>query len=177
MQKSEANPLLIQQHLAEIKSVTSEYSAIYPDCSPNCDRVAMAAVFGQHGYYVRLPCTSSTISVEANAMLLALKFVASSSESQFVICSDSLSCPLAIESCKAQNLFILKIAEIYKSVVVIGKHVISPWIHSHIGINGNTVVDWEAKDTLDNPIANCSIPYTHFKPFVVKCILTRWQDS
>ena len=137
----------------------------------------MTAVFGQHGYYVRLPSTSSTISVEANAMFLALKLVASSSESQFMICSDSLSCLLAIESCKTQNLFILKIAEIYKSLVVIGKHVISPWIHTHIGIHGNTAVDWEANDTLDNPIANCSIPYTHFKPFVVKYILTRWQDN
>jgi hypothetical protein len=87
-----------------MRSVTSEYSAIYTDCSPNCDRIAMTAVFGEHGYYVRLPSTSSTISVEANAMFLALKFVASSSESQFMICSDSLSCLLAIESCKTQNL-------------------------------------------------------------------------
>ena len=144
--------------MAEIRSVTSEYSAICTDCSPNCDRVASAAVFGQHGYYIRLPSTSLTISVEANAMLLALKFVASSSESQFMICSDSLSCLLAIESCKTQNPFILKIAEIYKSLFVIGKHVIFPWIHSQIGIHGNTVVDWEAKDALDNPISNCSIP-------------------
>jgi hypothetical protein len=31
--KSETNPLLIQQHFAEIRSVTSEYSAIYTDGS------------------------------------------------------------------------------------------------------------------------------------------------
>jgi hypothetical protein len=40
-----------------------------------------------------------------------------------MICSDSLSCLLAIESCKTQSPFILKIAEIYKSHVAIGKHV------------------------------------------------------
>jgi hypothetical protein len=39
-----------------------------------------------------------------------------------MICSDSLSCLLAIESCKTQNPFILKIVEIYKSLVAIGKH-------------------------------------------------------
>jgi hypothetical protein len=144
--------------LAEIRSVTSEYSAIYTNCSLNCDRVATAALFGQHGYYIRLPSTSLTISVEANAVLLALRFIASSDESKFMICSDSLSCLLAIESCKTQNPFILKIAEIYKSLFVIGKHVIFPWIHSQIGIHGNTVVDWEAKDALDNIISNCSIP-------------------
>jgi hypothetical protein len=52
-----------------------------------------------------------------------------------MICSDSLSCLLAIESCKTQNPFILKIVEIYKSLVAIGKHVIFTWIPSHIGIH------------------------------------------
>jgi hypothetical protein len=36
-----------------------------------------------------------------------------------MICSDSLSCLLAIESCKTQNPFILKIVEIDKSLVAI----------------------------------------------------------
>ena len=36
-----------------------------------------------------------------------------------------------------------------------------------IGIYGNTIVDQKAKDALDNPISNCSIPYTDFKPFIV----------
>ena len=41
--KSETNPLLIQQHFAEITSVTSEYSAIYTDGSKDGDRVASTA--------------------------------------------------------------------------------------------------------------------------------------
>jgi len=94
-----------------------------------------------------------------------------------MICSDSLSCLLAIESCKTQNLFVLKIVEIYKSLVSIGKHVIFTWIPSHLGIHGNTVGDQEAKDPLDDPIFNCSIPYTDFKPFIMKYIFKPWQDS
>ena len=94
-----------------------------------------------------------------------------------MICSDSLFCLLAIESCKTQNPFILKFVEIYKSLVDIGKHVIFTWIPSHIGIHGNTVVDQEAKNALDDPVSNCSIPYKDFKPFIVKYILKRWQDS
>jgi hypothetical protein len=80
------------------------------------DRVASAVVFGQQVFSARLPSTSSIFSAEANAILLALKFVASSDKNKFMICSDSHSYLLAIESCK--------IAEIYKSVVVIGKHVV-----------------------------------------------------
>jgi hypothetical protein len=89
----------------------------------------------------------------------------------------SLSCLLAIESCKTQNPFILKIVEIYKSLVAIGKHIIFTWIPSPIGIHGNTVVDQEAKNGLDDPVSNCSIPHTDFKPFITKYILKRWQDS
>ena len=73
--KSETNPLLIQQHFAEIRSVTSEYSTIYTDGSKDGDRVA---VFRQQVYSARLPSASSIFSAEANAILLALKFVASS---------------------------------------------------------------------------------------------------
>jgi hypothetical protein len=47
----------------------------------------------------RLPSASSIFSAEANAILLALKFVASSDKNKFMICSDSLSYLLAIESC------------------------------------------------------------------------------
>jgi hypothetical protein len=46
------------------------------------------------------------------------------------------------------------------------------WIPSHIGIHETTVVD-----ALDDPIFSCSIPYTDVKPFIMKYILKRWQDS
>ena len=70
------------------------------------------------------------------AILLALKFVASSSDkSKFMICSDSRSC-LAIPSCKTQNPFISKIVEIHKSLAAIGKHDICTWTSSLIGIHG-----------------------------------------
>jgi hypothetical protein len=55
MQKSETNPFLIQQHLAEIRSVTTECSEIYTDGSQDGNIVASAAVFGQQVYSVRLP--------------------------------------------------------------------------------------------------------------------------
>jgi hypothetical protein len=98
-----------------------------------------------------------------------LKFLASSDESKFIICSDFLPC-LAIESCKTQNPFILKIAEIDKSLVAVGKHVLFTWMYSHLGMHGNTVVDEEAKGAFDNPISNCSSPYAGFKPFIMKYI-------
>ena len=100
------NSLRIQQHFTEIRSVTSEYSVVYTDGSKDGDRVASAVVFMQQRYSLRLPSASLIFSAEANAILLALKFIASSDGSKFMICSHSLSCLLAIESCKTQNPFI-----------------------------------------------------------------------
>ena len=56
-------------------------------------------------------------------------------------------------------------------------HVIITCIPSHRCIHGNKVVDQEAKAALDDPMSNCSIPYTDFKPFIMKYILKHWQDS
>jgi hypothetical protein len=39
-------------------------------------------------------------------------------------------------------------------------------IPSHIGIHGNTVVEREAKNALDDPVSNCSIPYSDIKPLI-----------
>ena len=74
---------------------------------------------------------------------------------------------MAIESCKK------KIVEIYESLVAICKHAIFTWIPSHIGIHGNTVVDQEVKDAMDDRIFKCSIPYIDFKPFMINYILKR----
>ena len=78
---------------------------------------------------------------------------------------------------KLKIFFVLKIVEIDKSLVAIGKHVIITRIHSHIGIHGNTVVEQVAKNALDDPVSNCSIPYTDFKPLIMTYIFKRWQDS
>ena len=109
--QSETNPLLIRQHFAEIRSITFEYTAIYTDGSKDGYMVASAAVFGQQVYSLQLTSTSSIFSVEANAIRLALKFVASCDKSKYMICSDSFSHLLAIESCKAKSPFISNIFE------------------------------------------------------------------
>jgi hypothetical protein len=47
--------------LSEIRSVTSEYSAIYNDGSKDGDRVALAAVFGQQCLFSSIQKTVPTI--------------------------------------------------------------------------------------------------------------------
>jgi hypothetical protein len=55
-------PLLIKQHFAEIRLVTSEYYASYADGSKDGDSVASAAVLGLQVYSDRLPSASLIFS-------------------------------------------------------------------------------------------------------------------
>ena len=44
-------------------------------------------------------------------------------------------------------------------------------------MHGYTVVDQDAKDTLDNTISNCSIPHAGFNSFMMKYISKRWTQQ
>ena len=51
------------------------------------------------------------------------------------------------------------------------------WVPSHVGIQGNSVVDRVAKKALNEIIIkDVSLPYTDFKPLIRKYILKMWQD-
>jgi hypothetical protein len=65
--------------------MASEYFAIYTYGSNDGDRLALAAIFIQQVYSLRLPSASSIFNAEVNAIFLALKFVVSSDESMFII--------------------------------------------------------------------------------------------
>jgi hypothetical protein len=49
--KYEINPLLIQQQLAKIRSITSDYSSFYTNGSMDGDRVTSAAALSEFSKY------------------------------------------------------------------------------------------------------------------------------
>ena len=51
------------------------------------------------------------------------------------------------------------------------------WIPSHIGIQGNEMVDQQAKTSLLLEPASFKIPFSNFKPSINKYILDQWQTS
>ena len=51
------------------------------------------------------------------------------------------------------------------------------WIPSHIGIQGNEIVDKQAKTSLSLEPTSFKIPFSNFKPSINKYILEEWQTS
>ena len=172
--KSETNHDVILQEFAEIKFKYADFSTIYTDGSKDDTKVAAAAVHGTESATCSLPSDASIFTAEAKAIILALKFVQRSDKHKFLICSDSLSCLLAIQNSKLKNGLINRITYLVDRLVGNGKDIVFLWVPSHVGIHGNTVVD--RVGALDNDVDHCRLPYTDFRPAIRNYIFKLWCD-
>ena len=75
-----------------------DYTKIFTDGSKQGNAVAAPAVMVNKDLVKRLPDHASIFSAEAQAILLALNIISQSSNQQFLILSDSLSCVEAIKT-------------------------------------------------------------------------------
>ena len=57
------------------------------------------------------------------------------------------------------------------------KEIVLCWIPSHIGIQGNEMVDKQAKTSLSLEPTSFKISFSNFKPSINKYILEEWQPS
>ena len=57
------------------------------------------------------------------------------------------------------------------------KEIVLYWILSHIGILGNEMVNQQAKTPLSLEPTYFKIPFSYFKPSIIKYILAEWQMS
>ena len=64
-----------------------------------------------------------------------------------------------------------------KNIFLANKEIVLCWIPSHIGIQGNEMVDKQAKTSLSLEPTSIKIPFSNFKPSLNKYILDQWQTS
>ena len=122
--KSETNPLIIQQHFAEIKSQFLEYVTSYIDGSKDGGSVASRAILGGEAATLCLPLQASIFTAEARAILLALKLITISNKTKFIICSDSLSCLQSIHNRSIKNRLVYQILYVIKILNTLGKEIV-----------------------------------------------------
>jgi ribonuclease HI len=112
----------------------------------------------------RVPNHASLFSAEAITILVALDIISQSTEQDFLILSDSLSCVTAVENRNLENPLVVKILERVHQQLHVDRRINFVWVPSHIGIAGNTAVDAVAKGGVSLPISNAEIPHTDLKP-------------
>ena len=92
------------------------------------------------------------------------------------IFSDSLSVLKALNHTSSKNPQIQKLLENCHELLAY-KEIVLCWIPSHIGIQGNEMVDKQAKSSLSLEPTSFKIPFSNFKPSINKYILEEWQTS
>ena len=125
----------------------------------------------------RIPDDSSIFTAEAKAVDLALDFISTcDATNKFIIFSDSLSVLKAMKHTSSKKSQIQKLLEKCHELLA-NKEIVLCWIPCHIGIQGNEMVDKQAKTSLSLEPTSFKIPFSNFKPSVNKYILDQWQIS
>ena len=141
------------------------------DAQCHLENCLLTHVHFKHSNMQRIPDDSSIFTTEAKAVDLALDFISTcDANNKFIIFSDSLSVLKAMNHTSSKNPQIQKLLELltYKEIVLC-------WIPSHIGIQGNEMVDKQTKTSLSLEPTSFKISFSNFKPSINKYILEEWQ--
>ena len=175
--KSESNPHILKDDFRKMQSRYKNYQHIYTDWSKEDSKVGCAVISDNHSNMQRIPDDSSIFTAEAKAIDLALDFISTcDANNKFIIFSDSLSVLKAMNHTSSKNPQIQKLLEKCHELLAF-KEIALCWIPSHIGIQGNEMVDKQAKTSLSLEPTSFKIPFSNFKPSINKYILEEWQTS
>ena len=174
--KSLANPLELRQRFLELRDrLYKDRTEVFTDGSKSDHKVAAAAVADDQFLVCRLPNDSAVYSAELAALWLALKFTLESSNTKFVIFSDSLSCLQALHGSNLKNPLLVMVIEFYMEAASKGKDIVFCWVPSHVGISGNESADSTAKAALDLEGVHAKVPHTDFRGSIKQFIYDKWQ--
>ena len=125
----------------------------------------------------RISDDSSIFTAEAKAVDLALDFISTcDANNKFIIFSGMLSVLKAMNHTSSKNPQIQKLLEKCHELLA-NKEIVLCWIPSHIGIQGNEMVDQQARTSFSLEPTSFKIPFSNFKPSINKFVLNQWQTS
>lgn len=176
-QKSETHPNDYQLQFLEIRDMYPQYTLIYTDGSKSGNQVAAAFATNEVHQGIRIPDQSSIFTAEANALLLALKFIETSSQKKFLIMTDSKSCLDSLESMKTDHPTVVKIFVKLSMLKSKAFSIYFCWVPGHSGIAGNEKADSAAKEALSTELVNSFIPFTDLKQTINEYIRNKWQSE
>ena len=175
------NPKLIKDAFENLIQMYPDSQLIFTDGSKSDTATAAAAVPANKNITPQMKRINSYASVytaEACALDMALEIVENSSQSSFLILSDSLSCLTSLNQTNTLDPIILKLKLKIHFLNQKGKNVQFAWIPSHSGIGGNEEADSLAKETLKSKTDNSQkISCSDYKQYINKLIHSLWEKT
>ena len=134
--------------ISESCKVVIRITNIYTDGSKEDSKVGCSLLSDNLSNMQRIPDDSSIFTAEAQTVDLALDFIRTcDAYNKFIIFSDSLSVLKPMNHTSSKNPQIQKLLEKCHELLA-NKEIVLCWIPSHIGIQGNGMVDKKAKTSL-----------------------------
>ena len=145
----------------------SERTCIFTDGSKDFGSVGAAAYSISNCLQQKLNGCSSIFTAEATAIDLALNLIKESSETSFIIFSDSLSCLKALKSVNIHDMRISNLIEKVNALLP-EKDIVFAWVPGHVSIEGNDHADFLAKESskFAPPPVFAPVPHTDFKQVI-----------
>ena len=166
--KTESNPHILKDDFRKLQSRYKNFLQIYTDGSKEDPKFGCAVISDNHSNIQRIPDDSSIFTAEAKAVDLALDFISTcDANNKFIIFSDSLSVLKAMNHTSSKNPQIQKLlGKCHERLA--NKEIVLCWIPSHIGIQGNEMVDQQAKSSLSLEPTSFKSPFSNFNPSINK---------
>ena len=192
--KSETDPIIYQQQFDVIRSNLDDYLCIFTDGSKDGGRVACGVFLnGLHCTGSRLPDNCSIYTAELTAIMLALECVEDTGQSNFLICSDSMSSLQALQN-KIFDHPLVKSSILVKYLYLTRHYeIVFCWTPGHVGIAGNetpkltlsalglSLVLYSSgwilplNSLLPSRYTPACFPYSDLKPVINGYIMSQWQ--
>ena len=167
----------VRSKFLEHDTIHSDQCKLYTDGSKS-DRGVGCAVFHEGtAYTAELPDSASVFTAELTAVVAALDLAFHSSDSNFVIYSDSMSTLEAIKKYNSFHPLVQKVQEWLFRISCRRKSVCFCWVPAHVGIHGNEVADREAKAAPQTAeVVFKKIPPSDLKAPIRSYVLRKWQE-
>ena len=143
----------VMHAFGEFKSEHSGYHYIYTDGSKSESGVGCAFVHGNAHHQTKLKRVYTIFTAEAVAVLQALHYIQLNCIPKSVICTDSMSVYLALQSEDNIHPLIMDINDTVHCILEQSLICHILWVPGHCGLTGNEAADYQAKQAISLPDA------------------------
>ena len=164
----------IKQKFLELRSKYVGYVEAYTDGSKNSTRTGCAFICESSICKYRLPKNASILTAELYAIYRCLLYIKRSPHLRFVIYSDSQGAIFSIAGSSNRHAIQIRIRKLLNRLR--GKDIVLEYIPSHVGIEGNEMVDRAARESLDdNYLVRLPLNVDEFACIIKRKVRSAWQ--